>query len=339
MDNSITSYAVDDIEIMEPGYSADLNALFSLIPPVAKPLFTCAERALERTEQLLYSAPSFISVIKATIPKEALQAILSNEQKEQLRNGALKLMSKKDGSLLATLVDPTSNQIVSTIPLEKVQLSPDILHSMSNYATQMQMMQIAEQIQQVQIAIEEVHQGQEHDRLATAYSCQQKLLQAITIKNPSLRSHALLQIASAAEDSRNLLMQSQSANAAFLQKQPESFWKKLISGASPEKIDARMAELRESLCAVNMVSLTEAIAYQEMREPEAAQVSLQYYADYIQRTYLSTSGFVDRLDMIDPSSENYWSKTLPEIKKRINTLPIHSSPILLEEYRNDTKNM
>ena len=77
------------------------------------------------------------------------------------------------------------------------------------------MAQIAEQIQMVQVAVEEVRQGQEYDRLATAYSCQQKLLQAMAIKNPHLKEIALLQIASDAEDSRNLLMQSQSAKHLF----------------------------------------------------------------------------------------------------------------------------
>ena len=35
-------------------------------------------------------------------------------------------------------------------------------------------------------------------------------------------------------------MQSQSANAAFIKNQPESTWGKILSGATPEKINARM---------------------------------------------------------------------------------------------------
>ena len=70
-----------------------------------------------------------------------------------------------------------------------------------------------------------------------------------------------------------------------------------------------------------MVSLSEAIAYQEMGEPEAAQQSLKYYAEYIKKTYLGTKGLVERLDLIDPSPENYWSKTLPDIEKKIKALP------------------
>ena len=55
----------------------------------------------------------------------------------------------------------------------------------------------------------------------------------------------LLRIASDAEDSRNLLMQSQNSNIAFIQEQPDSFFGKLIGGATPEKIDQRMNEIAE----------------------------------------------------------------------------------------------
>lgn len=91
--------------------------------------------------------------------------------------------------------------------------------------------------------------------------------------------------------------------------------RKFISGAKPEKINSRMIEIRESLCAVNMVSLTEAMAYQEMGESDASRQSLQYYARYIQKTYLEPKGLIECLYLIDPSPENYWSKILPDIEK------------------------
>lgn len=327
----------DDMEIADTEYCFNLAEHFSNVPNVAKPLLNCAANTFKKIEEMLYSAPAFISTIKASVPEEVFQAILTEKQKTQIASGALKLMTKKDGSLMATLVNPNTKKIVSTISLEKVKLSPEMSQAMTNYATQMQMAQIAEQIQMVQVAIEEVRQGQEYDRLATAYSCQQKLLQAMAIKNPELKAMALLQIASDAENSRNLLMQSQRANVAFIQEQPESYWGKITTGAKPEKINSRMAEIRESLCAVNMVSLVEAMAYQEMGEVEAAHLSLQYYAGYIQQTYLSTPNFVERLDMIDPSPKNYWSNTLPEIERKIQALPCNSVPILLEENEDGRK--
>ncbi|QAT40673.1 hypothetical protein [Clostridium sp. JN-9] len=329
MDNTIY-ISPDDTEIADvSGYCDDVDEYFSSVPEVAKPLLKSAKVTLSKIEKMLYSAPAFINAVKASIPNETFQAVLTDEQKSQIAQGVLKMMTKKDGSLMANLVNPKTNKIVSTISLKSVKVTPEISQAMTSYATQMQMAQIAEQIQLIQVAVEEVRQGQEYDRLATAYSCQQKLLQAMTIKNPELKIMALLRIASDAEDSRNLLMQSQNANLTFIKNQPESFLGKFISGAAPEKVNSRMNEIRESLYAVNMVSLSEAIAYQEMGETETARLSLQYYAGYIQKTYLETKGLVERLDLIDPSPKNYWSKTLPDIEKKIQALPFNEEQKLL----------
>ena len=134
-------------------------------------------------------------------------------------------------------------------------------------------------------------------------------------------------------------MLSQKTHAAFLQSQPESIWGKLISGSTPEKIHAKLNELRDNLAAVNMVSLVEAMAYQELGETEAAQLSLQYYADYIQKTYIDSKGFVERLDMIDPSPKLYWSETLPEIAKQIQALPHCTGQLEIKESNHGTAHM
>ena len=337
MDDAI-HISPDDIEIVNASeYSEDLTEYFNDMPEVARPLLKGAKEVFSKIEQMLYSAPAFINLVKASIPEQTFQAILTDDQKAKIASGALRLMTKKDGSLMANLVNPETNKIVSTISLQSVNLSPAISQAMTSYASQMQMAQIAEQIQVVQLAIEEVRQGQEYDRLAMAYSCQQKLLQAMEIKHPELKAMALLQIASDAEDSRNLLMQSQNVNLVFIKEQPESFFGKLLSGATPDKISQRMNEIRESLSAVNMVSLAEAMAYQEMGENAAARQSLQYYASYIEKAYLSTKGLVERLDLIDPAPENYWTKALPDIRKKIQALPCVEEMQLLEGDDEDGK--
>lgn len=332
MDDEVIYIALEDVEVVDTSeYSGEIVELFSSVPDVAKPLLRDAKAKFKKIEQLLYTAPAIVNLVKANIPDVTLQAVLTDEQKQQIAQGALKLMTKKDGSLMANLVNPETKKIVATIPLKNVKMAPEITQAMTNYATQMQMTQIAEQIQIVQLAVEEVRQGQEYDRLATAYSCQQKLIQTMEIKNPELRAMALMQIASDAEDSRNLLMLSQKANVGFITEQPESFFGKIIGGATPEKINSRMNEIRESLCAVNMVSLAEAIAYQELGEDSAARKSLAYYGEFVKKTYLAVPGLVERLDLIDPSPENYWSKTLPDIEKRIQALPCSQEQNLIEE--------
>ena len=320
-------------------YYSNVDEHFVFVPEIARPLLKNAKIVLSKIEESLYSTPAFVNAIKASIPEEYLQAILTDEQKSKIAKGALKLMTKKDGSLMANLVNTETKRIVSTVSLKNINVTPEITQAMTNFANQMQMAQIAEQIQIVQIAVEEVRQGQEYDRLATAYSCQQKLLQAMTIKNASLKTMALLRIASDAEDSRNLLMQSQIANVTFIKNQPESFWGKMISGATPEKVNLRMNEIRESLCAVNMVSFVEAMAYLEMGENDASRLSLKYYAGYIQKTYLEAKGLVERLDLIDPSPQDYWSKTIPEIETKIKALPYYEEEKIMGDGYDGNKEM
>ena len=298
--------SLDECEILDAAeYSHDIDSHFINVPEIAKPLISKAKQALQNIEKYLYTTPSFINAIKALIPEESFQAILTDEQKSKIAAGALKLMTKKDGSLLATLIDPKTSKIVSTIPLKSIKVTPELTQSMINYASQMQMAQLSEQIRLVQLAIEEVRQGQENDRLALAYSCQQKLLQAMAIKSPEIRTNALLRVASDAEDSRNMLMLSQKVNIEFIKAQPENDVGKLFHGATSKKIETCINEMRESLNVVNMVSLVEAMAFQDLGEMEAARQSLVYYADFIKDAYLSTEGFVQRLDMIDTFS--YWS--------------------------------
>lgn len=310
-------------EIMDQNdvYPDIIETLFSL-PEVGRPLIRNAKATLAKIERMLYAAPSFANIVKARVPQDMLQAVLTQGQKSKIAEGALRLMTKKDGSLMADLVNPQTGRVVSKISLESVKITPEIANAMTSYATQMQLAQIAEQIQLIQIAVEEVRKGQEYDRLATAYSCQQKLLQAMVVNNPELKAMALLRIAYDAEDSRNLLMQSQKVNLSIIKNEPESYLGKFVSGAKPEKINERMNEIRENLCAVNMVSLVEAMAYLEMGERDAARQSLQYYADYIESTYLSHEGLVEQLDSMDSSPENYWTRSLPSIKHNIRRLPL-----------------
>lgn len=309
-------------EIEEVDDYFDLTVHFSELSDIAEPLLLRANKTLSKIKNMLFTTPAFLNAVKAAAPEEVMAAILTDEQKRKVAKGLLKFMQrKKDGAILATLVDPVTKDTVANIPLKNLKLSPEINQAITNYATQIQLAQIAEKIELVQKAVEDVRHGQENDRLALAFSCQQKFLQAEKIQSIEMKQAALLKIAMDAEDSRNLLMLSQKANVDFIKEQPESFWDKLLKGANPKEISSRMNEIRDSLYAVNIVSLVEAVAYQEMGEMEAAQQSLKYYGEHIHATFLDKTGFVERLDQIDDSPENYWSETIPEIERRIVSLP------------------
>ena len=54
---------------------------------------------------------------------------------------------------------------------------------------------------------------------------------------------------------------------------------------------------------------------------------------------LDVPGLVERLDLIDPSPENYWSKTLPEINVRIHALPCVGDKLLIGGANDGTEDL
>lgn len=322
----------ENIENIENNdYKNNVKKCFFNLPDVAQVIVSGANNSLKKIENILYTTPSFINLIKATIPEVSYQAILSNRQKNEIAKGAIKLMSRKDGSLMANLIDTKTNKIIETISLKKFNITPELSHAINDFTMQMQMAQIAEQIQVINFAIEEVKQGQEYDRLATAYSCQQKLLQIMSFNNKDLKTNALMNLALDAEDSRNLLMKSQMINLDFIKKQPESLIGKFLSGSKQEEIDNKISQIRESFNATNMVSLVEAIAYQEIGEDNAAKKSLDYYNNFIKENYVNNKKLLNRLDLLDSSPINYWTENLPIINKKIQEISKNKQTLLKKE--------
>lgn len=284
---------------------------------VAKPLKDKMSLLLSNIKDKILLVPGFIRTVSSFVPIKNLQAVLTNEQKEKIASGVLKIMSKNDGTLVANLVDAQSGKIVTNIPLKEIKLTPELNKAMTDFALQLQLLQISAEIKSIKKAVEEVRKGQEYDRLATAYSCQQKFLQATLIKDIKLKKETLLRIALDAEDSRNFLMLSQKANIDFIKNLPDGYWKKMLSLTTSSEIDSRMNEIREGFSTINMVSLVEALTYHELEEYGAEQQSLIYYADFIQKTYLDDSKLLKRLDSIDPSTERYWTTKVPIIETKI----------------------
>ena len=92
-------------------YTESVVKCFDSVPEVAKPLIGSAGRLFNRIEKTLYSAPAFVSAVKAAIPEEAYQVILTDEQKAKIASGALKLMTKKMARLWQTSSTPKRRKL------------------------------------------------------------------------------------------------------------------------------------------------------------------------------------------------------------------------------------
>ena len=83
----------DSYEIIDaPEYFQSVTECFGDVPDVARSLIGNAKRMFKKIEKMLYTAPAFVNAVKAIVPEEAYQVILTNEQKEKIASGALKLM-------------------------------------------------------------------------------------------------------------------------------------------------------------------------------------------------------------------------------------------------------
>lgn len=293
---------------------------FENVSEILKPLMNSAKKSMEKIKQFVLSSKSFIDAVKQSVPEDEYRVLFTDEQRRLLNSGVVDLMHRKDGSIMATLIRSDNKRIRFNLNIEKAPGVPKgISREAANFAAQMQLAQIAEQIEQIQISIEEVLRGQQLDRLALAYSCKQKLLQAQNIKNPALKTAALIQIAHSAEDSRNMLMQSQARALKNIKEYPTSTFGKFFK--NNEKVKRDMNELRESIAAINQTSIIEALAYRELGEYEALRESLMYYSEYINNTYFLEAGLSERLDQIDNKPDNYWTTALPRVVENINALP------------------
>ena len=159
----------------------------------------------------------------------------------------------------------------------------------------------------------------------------------MAIEDSNIRQLALMNVTASAEDSRNKLMLSQMENVEFLKKHPKKYLGKLFNDSEVKK-DIKINELRENMNALNMVSLTEALAYLELGEQKAANLSMDYYGEYLNQLYLSDKEFLERLDSLNPSPKKYWSTKLPDIYNKVKRLNSEKEKLYLEEFNDVQEN-
>jgi len=141
------NYIKLSVEISKRGEKFNMNNDFIELNDidtleVAKPLKDKMNLLLSNIKDKILLVPGFIRMVKSFVPIKTLQAVLTNEQKEKIASGILKIMSKNDGTLVANLVDPQSGKIITNIPLKEIELTPELNKAMTDFALQLQLLQI-----------------------------------------------------------------------------------------------------------------------------------------------------------------------------------------------------
>ena len=313
-------------------YRSDLSSFYDKASDIAMPVLNNARKLFDNIEKYLYTAPSMINLVKSSIPVSAYQAVFTTDQLNRLAEGSIKLMTDKEGRILANLVNTDTNRIFSNVELKEVDFTPDLAQAMTGFAMQMQLMMISEKLDSIQASVDYIAQGQENDRLAAAYGCRERLIQALAMEDAGNRNAALLSIAGDAINSRNILMQSQNQMISKINSFDVSFFSSLRSlGGKTKKYDKEIENLKVNIAATFGVSMVAAIAYEEINEMKSARCSVKEFSNFLDNTYIKTR-LIERLDLMDPSPDCFWSAKIVPAIRQINKLPeCNSINYLLQE--------
>ena len=287
-----------------------------------------AGRVFDQIHDTLCALPAFLEVVERLVPVEEWVLVFTDEQKKELAKGALKLMAKKNGDIIAKVVDPKTHQIVANVPVKQVERIKDVNPAMNDFMVQMQLANLAQEMKEVHRVVSRIQQGLEFDRLASAYSNERKLKYARQIQNKELQTQALLMIAHSAEDSRSRLMLGMKEDIQFIMGQPENEFIKFFA-TNPKEINDRMNEIRSRVVAINQDSMTEATAYWALGEKQAALNTIENYRMFLEDSELTKREVLNRLDVVDPNPENYWTKQFPTIQNTVHKITYEGAPLLL----------
>ena len=287
-----------------------------------------AGRVFDQIHDTLCALPAFLEVVERLVPVEEWVLVFTDEQKKELAKGALKFMAKKNGYIISKVVDPKTHQIVANVPVKHVERIKDVNPAMNDFMVQMQLANLAQEMKEVHRVVSRIQQGLEFDRLASAYSNERKLKYARQIQNKELQTQALLMIAHSAEDSRSRLMLGMKENIQFIMRQPENEFIKFFA-TNPKEINDRMNEIRSRVVAINQDSMTEATAYWALGEKQAALNTIENYRMFLEDSELTKREVLNRLDVVDPNPENYWTKQFPTIQNTVHKITYEGAPLLL----------
>lgn len=305
-------------------FRSDIDGFFTNDSKIVNSVLRNAGRLLCNLEKYLYTAPAMINLVKASIPVSAYQAVFTSDQLNRLAQGSIKLMSDRNGRTLAKLVDAKTHRIISNVELKEVDFTPDISQALTGFALQMQIMMLSEKLDAIQETTKNIFQGQENDRLALAEACRDNLEEALAMNDETLRKTRLVAIANDINIGRKQLFKSQEQIISKILGFKGSFISYFRSWGGRTKtidIDEEIGKLRTNLSATVGVSMVAGIAYEELNEMDSARISFQKLSDFMEATYLSRPGFVDKLDLLDPYPDNFWSTQLVPVINQINKLP------------------
>jgi tetratricopeptide (TPR) repeat protein len=281
----------------------------------------------ERVLEMIKKSPAFVKFLESLKMVEVFDVNMSKTAKEMYESGkwTLKYSKTKDG-LIPTLSDE-SGKFVEQVTLNPKDIAPNLSDALTNLSLQQQLGQLMEQMKTLNNSIERIEIGQRDDRLGLYYSARQQYIEAISMSNETLQSHALLNTVNTANNANHQLMQSMRSEIEQIVRN-----KKL----KKNERDKLSTNVRNTLRYINETTELCVISYVALGENKSMLASLKSYQCFIKQTFLNERE--DKLKTYQKLHQNWngtdneWLQIPEQIVDRIDKqILVHTgSPVLLE---------
>jgi len=220
--------------------------------------------------------PALLKVFESTEGQTELIARLSAEARQKLASGEWSWLFAKDGSgMLPTLRDE-AKQWAEQVRLEEVTRHPELLDSLVTVAMSINLVMLAEQINQLSDAVERIAAGQHLDRVARFYAARQLYIEAMGMTAPDHRRATLLHAAHVSTEA-----------AAMLQQELKYELTGLAATKGIKQLDRSTERIADGFSYLNDTTQLSIFAYSALGEQRALLASIRSYQCFVEDTLLS----------------------------------------------------
>lgn len=270
---------------------------------------------------ILKAVPNLAEIKKQLDPNERFQLVIDQEMMKQIEDGTLKLIRRKDNAenILPIFAD-SNNKFKKQVQLKEIYRDPDLNVPINGLIIQQQFKEVLDKIEEMNVSIERMLQGQENDRIAIQHSAQQLVLEANNVQDVNFKRLLLSQAIKTANDSRFLLLETMKQDIEYIEDLPKTTWQHILSNQSSKKIEERVDSIRKAFIAINAATMTCCIAYYQMEEFEAMKSSILPYKKMIQGYLESEKQPLKCLNEYDSRIDGFWIQKPKEILRNIECI-------------------
>jgi hypothetical protein len=249
------------------------------------------------------NAPELVQLEQATKHSYELVVDVSDDVKEKIAEGAIKLTYDKQGHQYAQLLQ-SNGKFGKKLPIKMEEIAGDVdaaqlASAMQMKALEQQLENVANQIEVIDGRVKEVLQGQQNDRIALFNSGMALYLEAREIEDPQLRNMLIAQAQRALADASAQLDLELQAAIQYL----ESGEYNKARMKREALIDEKMQAINRCFPVMHKAAIAKAAIYCEQGEPKAMAAALSAYSKMLESTVGKNAGLLAEFDKSDDGTE------------------------------------